>query len=200
MEVFAMRTVLRWIAILAMLTLGACATAPGPFNGLGSDEMSMLIIYRTDDQPLTKEQYDGVTRIAQKMGIRIGWQLSSAVESAATSFAAYGVGGYLGGSTQSHFYAGALRSAAAGYTGVVYGLGGVINGMMNASYANIYAVSQTTEIALRDEERAGASEFFRVHVVAAFIRSKNTADSPATGLAKQMPDWKGPKSGTPVQK
>ena len=193
--------ILRLIAILASITLlGACSTVPGPFNGLGNDEMSMLIIYRTDSRPLTKAEYDAVGVEAKKMGIRIGWQLSSAFEAGASSGGAYGVAGAAGGATQGHFYEGAMVGAAAGYTGAVYGLGGVVNGVMNASYANVYAVAQATETALRDEERDGKKEFRRIHVVAAFVRSKNAEGSPAPELAKRMsPNWRGPVSGTPAR-
>ncbi|MDP2655275.1 MAG: hypothetical protein Q8P17_01805 [bacterium] len=196
-----MKNVFSRIAILAsIIVLGACGTVPGPFVGLGSDVMSMIIIYRTDDQPLTLPQYEATTKIAQKMGIRIGWQLSSAFESGVVTGAAYYGAGALGGATQGFFYKGALVGAAAGYTGAVYGLGGVINGVMSASYANIHAVSQATELAIRDAEKYdGMNIFKRIHVVGAFIRSKNTAGEPASGLKKQMPEFTGPKVGTPVK-
>ncbi len=195
-----MKRIVRLIAILASVAvLGGCASAPGPFVGLGNDVMSMLIIYRTDSQPLTKAQYDKVGVVAKRMGIQIGWQLSSPFEAAATSGGAYAAAGALGGATQGHFYPGAMVGAAAGYTAAVYGLGGVVNGLVTASYANVHAVALATEMALRDDERDGVNEFRRIHVVGAFVRSRNNTGNPAPELAKQMPDWRGPTAGTPVR-
>ncbi len=189
------------LVILAVIASVGCSTVGGPFNGLGGDEMTMLVIYRTDDKPLTKEQYDAVGIVAKKMGVQIGWQLSSSFESAAMSGLAYGAAGTIGGATQGLFYDGVLVPAAAGFTGAVYGLGGAVNGLVTASYANVYAVAAATEVAMRDEERyspRNAKNFERVHVVAAFIRSRNNAGAPAPGLTERMPNWHGPVSGVPL--
>lgn len=200
-----MARVLHMLAIVAMLGLTACGamstTPPGVFNGLGDDAMAKIVIYRTDDKPFTRDQYNAIAAKAKKMGVVIDSQLSSAFESGAASGGAYGVAGAVGGATQGLFYSGALVGAAAGYTGTVYGLGGVISGLVTASYAQVYAVAAATEMALRDAERYdGKKIFHRVHVVAAFIRSRNNEGDPAPKLAKQM-NWHGPvSSGDPAQR
>lgn len=185
-------------ALAAAFILSGCSTiqVPGAFNGLGNDVMSMMIIYRTDDQPLTREQYDTVSEIAQKMGVKIGWQLSSPVESALSQAVVYGAAGAAGGATQGLFYpAPVMVGAAAGYSGSVYALAGAVNGLVTASYANVYAIAHSTEVALRDEERySGRKDLRRIHVVGAFIRSRNSLDSPAPGLQKQM-RWSGSRVG-----
>lgn len=185
--------------LLAITGLTGCATAPGPFNGLGSDPMRMLVIYRTDDQPLTREQYAAIGKVAQKMNIQIGWQLSSGMEAALSSGVAYAAAGAAGGATQGIFYEGAMVGAAAGYTGAVYGLGGTINGLVTASYANVYAVGAATEQAIRDMENDGERSLHRIHVVAAFVRSHNSTQDPASGLAARMPKWNGIPAGTPIR-
>ena len=84
---------------------------------------------------------------------------------------------------------------------MVYGAGGAVNGAITASYANVYAVGQLTEMALRDNERDakrfldenGASVLRGIHAVAALIRSKNGHNSPAKGL---VPDWHGEVAGS----
>lgn len=181
--------------MLAITTTG-CSTVLGPFNGLGSDEMSMLAITTYNGQAPTKEQYDAVAEIARQQARMIGWQLSSATESAVVSALAGGAAGAAGGSTQGIIYAGASAGSAAAYTAAVYGLGYLVNGLITASYANVYGVAQATELALRDNERLTPRyrEVFKgVHVVAAFIRSKNTHDEPSSDLAERMPKWTGPK-------
>lgn len=190
-----------WLVVLLVLISGltACASMPGPFNGNGSDVMCMIIIYRTDHKPLTKEQYTAVTKIAKEMGVQINWQLTGPFEAAASSGGAYALAGLGGGASQGMFYPGAMTGAAAGYSAVTYGLGGVVNGLVTASYAKTYAVAQATEMAMRDAETDmddGAKILHRVHVVGAFVRSRNTSNSPAPELAKRMPDWHGPTAGT----
>lgn len=188
-----MKKILFLLAILASVVLSGCAVAPGIFNGLSDDGMAMLVIYRTDNKALSKEQYDKVVVVAKQMGITIGWQLSSAFEAGATGGAAFGAAGALGGSTQSYFYSGASAGAAAGYTGVVYGLGGIVNGMVTASYANIHALEAAVEMALRDAEKYdGAKNFQRIHVVGAYVRSRNKSGEPAPNL---VPDYHGPIAG-----
>lgn len=196
------------IAIVAMLGLTACGTTngltpPGVFNGLGDDVMAKILIYRTDPKPFTQEQYNAIAAKAKKMGIVIDSQLSSAFEAGAASGGAYMGAGAAGGATQGLFYPGALVGAAVGYTGAVYGFGGVISGIITASYAQVYAVAAATETALRDAERYDGKEgkiFHRIHVVAAFIRSRNNENDPAPKLAKEM-NWHGPvSSGDPAKK
>ena len=181
------------LALAAMaLLLSGCA---GIFNGLGSDEMAMLIVYRTDNQPLTRAQYDKVVIIARRMGIVLKWQLSSPFEAGMMSGLAYAAAGAGGGSTQGHYYPGADSGAAAGYTGVVYGLGGVMNGLVTASYANIHAIEKMVEDAIQDGIRYDSQDDMkRVHVVGAYIRSKNTSSEPARNVVRDY--YTGPAAGT----
>ncbi|MHB8709938.1 MAG: hypothetical protein ACYC6X_00025 [Minisyncoccota bacterium] len=185
-----MKKIRNGIAILAMvLGLGACA--PGIFNGLGKDGMSMLVFYRTDHKPLTEAQYRAVADIAKEMHITLDYQLSSPYEAGASGLGAYGAAGYLGGLTQGHFYPGAIEHAAAGWTGTVYGLGGLVNGLVTYSYSEVFDLGQMVETTMRDREKYdNATVFNRVHVVAAFVRTRNTSDKPAP-----MPDWHGDQVG-----
>lgn len=165
------------IAILASFALGGCTTMPGVLNGLGSDPMSMLIVYRTDDQPITQEQYDAVVKVAQRVSIQVGLQLSSSLEAAASSGFPYGLAGAAGGAIEGGITAGAAGTAAF--------LGGMISGLQTASYSNVWAVADMTEVTLRDIETAGDATTHRLHVAAAFTRAGNTIAEPARGLIKK---------------
>ncbi len=156
--------------------LGGCSTVPGVFNGLGSDPMSMLIVYRTDKQPITQKQYTSVVEIAQEASKQVGLQLSSAAEAAASSGVMYGAAGAAGGAIEN--------ALTAGITSTVTVLGGLVNGLETASYANAWLVADLTETTLRDRERDG-EDFRRLHVSAAFTRTKNTAAIPARGIMSQ---------------
>ncbi|MHB8660597.1 MAG: hypothetical protein ACYC75_01475 [Minisyncoccota bacterium] len=183
-----MRKIRGGIAILAIL-LGLVGC--GIFNGLGEDGMSMLVFYRTDRQPLTEAQYRAVADIAREMHITLDYQLSSPTEAAASGLVAYGAAGYLGGLTQRHFYPGAIEHAAGGWTGTVYGLGGLVNGLVTYSYSEVFDLGQMVERTMRDREKYdNATVFNRVHVVAAFVRTRNTSEGPAPG-------WHGEQVGTP---
>lgn len=147
------------VALVATLVLGACASVPGQFNGLGSDVMTMMVVYRTDDQPLTRGQYETVVAVAKKMGARVGLQLSSSFEAGATG----GALGALGGSFDS--------------SGASYGFVGIVGALATYSFAKAFVVAEATEYALRDDENP---EFKKIHVSPAFVRSGNTESGPAT--------------------
>lgn len=194
-----MKRIVRGLVLGAIaLTIAACGTMPGPFNGLGSDYMTMLVIYRTDHQPLTYTQYLAVQDVAKEMHMTLaGRQLSGPLEAGLTSGGAGAAAGAAGGATQGLFYAGAMAGPAAGYTAAVYGLGYVVNGLQSYSYAQVFAQAQMVETTIRDREKYDhAGIFARLHVVGAFVRSRNNINSPAPGLRKQMPDFTGPISGT----
>ncbi len=156
----------------------------------------MLAVTTYNGQAPTPEQYREVAKIAKRQAEMIGWQLSSATESAVVSALAGGAAGAAGGSTQGIIYAGASAGSAAAYTAAVYGLGYMVNGLITASYANVYGVAQATELAIRDYEKYDPkySELLKgVHVVAAFIRSGNTQNGPSSDMADHM-NWHGPVS------
>ncbi len=176
MEVFAMKNLLL-IAILATLTLGGCSTMPGVLNGSGEDPMSMLIVYRTDDQSITQEQYKSVVAIAKGASSQVGLQLSSSLEAAASSAFPYGFAGAAGGIID-----GAITAGVAGTAGF---LGGLVSGWQTASYANVWLVADITEVTLRDMEAAGNTQYHRLHASAAFTRTKNTVEEPARGLIRK---------------
>ena len=176
MEVFAMKNLLL-IAILATLTLGGCQTMPGVLNGIGEDPMSMLIVYRTDRQPITQGQYEAVVAIAQEASAQVGLQLSSPLEASLSSGLPYGASGAAGGIID-----GGISAGVAGTAGF---LGGMVSGLQTASYANVWLVADLTEVTLRDTEAAGDERFHRLHVSAAFTRTKNTVAEPAHGLVRK---------------
>lgn len=171
----------------------------GMYAAMSDDQMNMLVFYRTDKQPITRAQYDAVVDVAKEMDIVLGWQISSPFEAGVSGFLAYGLAGAAGGATQPNFYAGAAGGAATGYTAAVYGFGGVVSGITTYSYARVYAIGSMVEITLRDREKAGEAAYRNLHVVGSFVRVRNSKTEPAPGLAKQMPDWKGPQVGTPVR-
>lgn len=173
-----MARVLHVLAIVVSITMiGGCSSMPGTFNGLGEDPMSMLVLYRTDKQLPTKEQYDLVAEIATEASKTVGLQLSSSFEAAVSSGFPYGISGAAGGAID-----GGVAAAAAGTTGF---LGGLVSGLQNASYANVWLVADLTEITLRDMEISGDKRFSRLHVSAAFIRTGNTVAEPARGLIRR---------------
>ncbi len=193
------RLIRRIAAAVALFALAGCAgsTPPGMFNGLGNDPMAMIAIYRTDGKAVTPEQYRAIQDIALGMNLVLEKQISSSAEAAASGFGAYGAAGAAGGAMEPLFYPGALGGAAAGYTGLVYGFGGLVNGLTTYSYSYVYDVAEMVETAMRDREKYdGATEFQRIHVVAAFVRSRNNIDSPAPGL---VPDFHGEPSGSPTR-
>ncbi|MCX6787872.1 MAG: hypothetical protein NT108_01755 [Candidatus Kaiserbacteria bacterium] len=165
------------IAILATLTLGGCTTMPGVFNGLGEDPMSKLIVYRTDGNLITQEQYEDVVFIARHASIQVGLQLSSATEAAASAAFPYGLAGAAGGIIES--------GVTAGVAGTAGFLGGLVSGWQTASYANVWLVADITEVTLRDLENAGDKRYHRVHVSAAFTGTGNTINAPARGVIQR---------------
>lgn len=155
-----MKKLLGGLFALAMLViLGGCAT--GQLNGTSNDMMRMLIVYRTDDQELTLAQYVAVVERAKKMGTRIGLQLSSVLEAGLTA----------------GFYSALSGSFDA--SGNSYGGVGIFGGVATYSWAKVYAVAESTENALRDDERDGMELVKRVHVTPAFVRSNNDERGPA---------------------
>lgn len=173
-----MKRILGLIVILASVTLlGGCSTMPGIFNGLGNDPMSMLIVYRTDHQSITQEQYDAVVKIAREASAQVGLQLSSSSEAAISSGFPYGLAGVAGGIID-----GGITAGVAGTAGF---LGGMVNGLQTASYANVWLVAEITETTLRDEYAAGNKGFHGLHVSAAFTRTNNSSTKPAHGVFKK---------------
>lgn len=160
------------IAILASFALGGCSALPGVLNGLGNDPMRMLVVYRTDGQSITLEQYEAVVAIAKGSSTQVGLQLSSSLEAAASSGFPYGIAGAAGGIIDG--------AISAGVTGTAAALGGMVSGLQTASYANVWLVAEITEVTLRDKEASGEKRFHRLHVSAAFIRTSNTSLSFAT--------------------
>lgn len=156
------RTLWYGIAAAILFALGGCATAPGQFNGLGGDVMSYLVVYRTDDGVLTKNEYDAVVRVAKKMAKHVGAQLSSPLEAGVSAGIPSGLGGAFDGAGAS--------SAVIGF----------LSGLSAYSFAAVSAIAEATENALRDREQAvGESVFHMVHVAAAFVRSNNTSEAAA---------------------
>ena len=172
-----MRNLLVLIAILASTaTLGGCGTMPGVLNGVGEDPMSMLIVYRTDRQPITREHYDKIVEIAREASAKVGLQLSSSLEAVVSSGLPYGLAGVAGGIID-----GGITAAV---TGTAALLGGMVSGWQTASYANVWLVADVTEVTLRDRERDG-EDFHHLHVSAAFTRTSNTVAEPARGLVRK---------------
>ncbi len=177
---------------LALLVLSACGTVRGPFNGLGSDPMSMLIIYRTDNSPLTYSEYLAVQGVAAHDHLVLMGQLSSPFEAMVTDGFAGAVAGAAGGATQGLFYTGGMAGPAAGYSAAVYGLGYLVNGALSYSYGTVYDMAQMVETTMRDDEKYDHNRiFYRLHVVAAFVASSNKKNEPASYLKKRMPDFTG---------
>ena len=182
------------LAAMAALAVAGCGTMMGPFNGLGSDYMTLLVVYRTDNKPLTYEQYQAVQEVAAEDHLILKGQLSSPFEAMGAAGAAGAAAGAAGGASQGIFYEGAMAGAAAGYTATVYGLGYVVNGAMSYSYGRAFDEAQMVETTIRDREKYDKQKVFaRVHVVAAFVRSLNNINDPASSLKKQMPDFTGDK-------
>lgn len=200
-----MYKLIRAVAIIAVLsTLGACAsmdghaTPPGVFNGLGSEVMPQIVLARSDFNRKTGAnaptwaQYLAVQEAGEDIGIQVDWQLSSGFEAATSEAVPYLGAGAIGGATQGIAYAGADAGAGALVSGVTYMLGGAVNGLVTASYANVSAKAKLLEDAIRDKEADGMKIFHNLHVAAAYIRSRNNTNSPAPELAKHMPDFSGP--------
>lgn len=185
-------------AMLAGCVMGGGSTPPGVFNGLGTDHMAMIVLARSDYNPKTGQnaptwaQYQAVQEAASAVGIQVDWQLSSGFEAAGSEAMPYLGAGAVGGASQGIAYAGADAGAAATVSGITYMMGGAVNGLVTASYANVSAVAKLLEDTIRDRENDGQSIFHNVHVAAAYIRSRNNTDSPAPELARHMPDFSGP--------
>ncbi len=153
-----MKKLNRLLTAIVLLALGACASVPGQFNGLGSDMMTMMFVYRTDDEALTLSQYETIVARAKKMGEKIGLQISSPFEA---SIAGGGVSA-LAGSFDA--------------VGLSYGAVGIVGALSTYSFAKAYAVAEGTEYWLRDD---GDPAYKRIHVSPAFVRSGNTESTPA---------------------
>ena len=148
------------IALAILCGLGGCASAPGQYNGLGSDPMSMLVVYRVDDRPLTMEALKAVRGEAEKMMARIGIQLSSPLEAGLTD----GVLDIVGSAADPGMTVKVLRP---------HGIVGFIGGLAMYSYAMVSAIADATRDRL---EFLGETDdgFKRLRVAAAFVRSDPT--------------------------
>lgn len=202
-------------ATLLAVAVGLTGCGAGVFNGLSEDPMTMFKITKSDYDPRTGEnpilysQYLAIQDLAGAMKMQVDWQTSSAFEAGASEFVPYGLAGAGGGSSTGILYpmARALTAPAAGVTGLVYGFGGSVNGVVSASYANVYALAGALEHAMRDHEKdrkkymdaSGKSLFHNMHATASFTRSRNAMSSPAPGLNARMPrmQWNNPPAGYP---
>ncbi|MBI3572409.1 hypothetical protein HY091_02675 [Candidatus Kaiserbacteria bacterium] len=200
------------LAVVVALALSGCQTpmlSAGVFNGNSDDPMVKIKITKSDWDPRTGEnpllytQYLAVQDVADRLQIQIDWQTSSNREACASEGIPYAGAGAVGGGSQTVFYPGVAAGPAAGVTGVTYGLGGCVNGMVTHSYDGDASVGDSLERAIRDIEEDGKeykdangnSLFHNVHVTASYVRSRNNRNSPAPGLAEHMPDWHGPAVG-----
>lgn len=203
--------------LLATVGLTGCISA-GVFNGISDDPMTMFKVVKTDfdprtwENPITYSHFLAMQDLAYAMKIQVDWQTSTAFEAGASEFVPYGMAGAAGGASTGLLYpfAGALTAPAAGVGGLTYGFGGFVNGVVTASYSNVFALTQALELAMRDAERDGKkyldangkSLFRNLHAVASFTRSRNGTNSPAPGLMRSMqqrPQWSGPPAGYPRQ-
>ena len=146
-----------YFVIMATVVLGACASAPGQFNGVASSPQGMLVVYRVDDRELTEAALKAVLTEAERMMARVGVQLSSPLEAGFTS----GALDIVGSAADPEVVVKLLRP---------HGVVGFIGGLAAYSYAMVSAVADATRDRL---EFLGETDdvFKRLRVAAAFVRS-----------------------------
>lgn len=154
------KQILRFVAVAATAVLGACASAPGQFNGLADSAQGMIVVYRADDRELTLSAVNAVLREAERMMGRVGVQLSSPLEAGLTSGAADVIGT-------------ATDPEALVRIGRPHGVVGFIGGLATYSFAMVTAVAYATENRLRFLEERDDS-FKWLHVEPAYVRSDPT--------------------------
>lgn len=191
-------------ALAMAASLSACATAPGPFNGLGKDPMSMIKIFSSTGK-ISAEQYLLVQAVASQCKVQIDLQASSPLESIGSSGGAYAAAYAAGGASQSLFYAGVAPGAPAAVGAITGGLGGGVNGALNSSYDRDSSTGDCGEKTLRDWEANVAPDAIKaaypnmaktlegIHASPSYVRSQNGMNAPAKGL---VADWKGPVAGS----
>ena len=158
-----------YFVIMATVVLGACASAPGQFNGVASSPQGMLVVYRVDDRELTEAALKAVLTEAERMMARVGVQLSSPLEAGFTS----GALDIVGSAADPEVVVKLLRP---------HGVVGFIGGLATYSFAMVTAVAYATERRLRYLEE-GNDAFKRIHVEPAYVRSdpSKAIAAPASG-------------------
>lgn len=195
----------------AAVGISGCA---GVWNGLGNDPMTMVVLTKTlmpgDEGPINYSQFLAVQEIAMEKKGQIDGQMSSVAEACFSGFWPYGIAGAAGGASGGTLYsnATALTGPMAGVSGLTYGFGGCVNGAVTYSYAQVYALGASLEMALRDHEKdprspyrdqSGGHLFRNVHATASFVRSLNgfkvAGGGQRYGAARRQPRWSGPPAG-----
>lgn len=201
------------VVLVLVAGLAGCGGlgSAGVMNGNSDDPMVKIKITKSDYDPRTGKnpilyaQYLAVQDLAERLQIQVDWQSSSNGEACASEGIPYAGAGAIGGASQGLFYPGAMAGAAAGVSGLTYGLGGCVNGVVTHSYDGDSSIGDSLEKAMRDEENdgkeymvGGVSLFHNVHASASYVNSMNHKNAPASELAKHMPDFKGEPIGSPA--
>ena len=186
-------------AALALL-LSACASVPGPLNGLGRDPLTKIVLTHSSGR-MTTQQYLIAQAAAELNNQQIEFQLSDPLESVGVSGGAYGVGYAIAGALGIQGFRGVDAGAYALQSGTIGLAGGAVNGLHSNSYASVSVTGSSTEATLRDWEKGAAippaltTRFpnlrdlvLGLHAWPAYVRSRNRTNSPAEGL---VPDWSG---------
>lgn len=203
--------VLTALSSLALAT-SACSSVPavGPYNGLSSDPMAMLVVTSSSDQ-ITFSQYEIVTAAAALAFRQVSPQLSSVEEAAFVKCAATsltnGAGSGLGANeafetiaSMDYFIFGAITGC---FSGGDYGtiiasqakVGVVAAAANNMLYDWAHEVVPVPASIVRAVEKSAdeiARECAGLHVAASYIRTRNTSERPAPGV---VPELSGPPSG-----
>lgn len=194
------------LAATTLLMLSACA---GSFNGLSGDPVEKVFV-TSSSGTLSADQWVVAQYAAAMTNAQIDVQMSSPIEAAATSGAAYGVGYAAGGSLQGRYYPSPAATAGTVVNGITGLWGGAVNGVQMYSSASVIGTGYGAEQALRDWEKNVAipPELLErypnirtlvagVHIQPAYVRSTSSTNKPADGL---VPKWSGPPVGSPVFK
>lgn len=160
------------LVLMSTIALGGCQTVPGPYNGLGRDGASMILVHKNPDYgPMTAEEYGVVTDHANSCLVDGRRQMASLGETSGTMAAVGAVSGSISGSVVTQFIPGGRTSVYGPYIGTMGAINGATGGLAMQSSAMTNFVGGCTNGDLSDpltrEKVPG------VHAYPAPVRSNN---------------------------
>ncbi len=183
------------LGVLAASTLLAgCASVPGPYNGLGTDPMTMVILHKNPDYgDVTAADYTLATVHANSCYVDGKRQLAGTFETSGSMAAANGLTGLGSGSIITQFVPGATVGVYAPYVGTLNAVGGGTAGLQVQSSAMNSFVGACTNGDLNDpvtREKAPG-----LHVYPALVRSNNRSGKTPAWVKKDSAAPAAPASG-----
>lgn len=181
----------RGVILASMLALGACASAPGAYNGLSKDPMHTIVVAKNPLYgDLTDTDYNLTVRMANACKGFADQQMASVFETMGVSAVANAAGGAGLGPAAKHGFGHLAKAGEYSSYGSWAGFfSGLPYGAQLQSSAKTSLIGSCTNAFLQDP-KARQITGGGMHAFSSFVRSSNTSAKP--------PTWVKPASSTPA--